>query len=306
MNETLGKEPLPLVTVVCISYNHERFLKEAVDSISQQTYPAIEVILMDDASQDNSAAMLHSLAKKLPFPSKIIIHKANEGLCKTFNEALYLATGKYVIDHAADDIMLPQRVEEQVKRLEGVGNHAAICYSDAIIVNEKGTPKGLYSDIQRVNKFWEGDVFQKLFGHPFICPPTVMFRTELLKQAGGYNQNLSYEDFDIWMRLARLHSFTCVNAPLVKYRKVSSSMSNAKFRKKEHLRSTSLIIEKAKELVKNKEELRALYEWSAYQLRFALYNSCFEEAKMIDKQMKNMETFSFKGIIAGLLARVLG
>lgn len=306
MNETSGTELLPLVTVVCISYNHERFLEEAIHSISKQTYPAIEVILMDDASTDNSAAMLHSLAKKLPFPYKMIIHSANKGLCKTFNEALALAQGKYVIDFAADDILLPNRIEEQVKRLEEAGSQVAICYSDALIVDEAGREKGLFSKIQQVDTFWEGKVFKHLFEYPFICPPSVMFMTEILKEAGGYDKNLSYEDFDCWMRLARNYDFVCVNAPLVRYRKVSNSMSNAKSRKKQHLQSTCRIIEKAKELVRNQDELNALYHWSAYQLRFALYNCCFDEAKMIDKQMKNMGTYSWKGMLAGFVARVLG
>src|SRR5690554_6116465 len=102
----------PLVSVICLCHNHERFLEEAIDSVLDQTYPNIEIIVVDDASTDGSKALLKDICVKnnLPF----IDIAENIGNCAAFNKGFSVAKGKYVIDFAMDDVMMPERIEKQV------------------------------------------------------------------------------------------------------------------------------------------------------------------------------------------------
>ncbi len=103
----------PLVSVICLCYNHRRFVREAVESVLNQSYKNIQVIVADDASTDNSVEEIQSL--KAPYPSiELLLLPKNLGNCKAFNEALKLAKGEFVIDFATDDVMMPDRIEKQV------------------------------------------------------------------------------------------------------------------------------------------------------------------------------------------------
>ena len=92
----------PLVTVICLCYNHVRFLERALDSVFSQSYPSIELIVVDDASADDSPVLIHRLLIDRPEVKFIALQK-NVGNCKAFNMALANATGKYVVDLSADD-----------------------------------------------------------------------------------------------------------------------------------------------------------------------------------------------------------
>ncbi len=293
----------PLVTIVCICFNQAKYLSAAIIGIKNQDYPNLEVMLIDDASSDESATMISNLAKSIQFPYQIILHQQNAGLCKTFNEALAMAKGKYIVDLAADDFFEPQRIRRQVEAFEKELSNAAVCFSDAWIVNEQGERLWLYSQKLKWNNVPHGNVFKQLFEKPFICPPTVMFRTNILKQSGGYDECLTYEDFDIWMRLARNFTFVYLVDPLMNYRLHDSSLSNNAAKKKAILQSTILIIKKAKILCINELEIKSLGKFSSYQLRLAVYSGCLEEGKEIFQLIKNLETASWIDYLFGTLSK---
>ena len=107
----------PLVSVICLCYNHARFVREAVESVLNQSYKNIQVIIADDASTDNSIEEIHSL-KATYAPVELLLFSKNLGNCKAFNEALKLAKGEFVIDFATDDVMMSDRIEKQVAFFE--------------------------------------------------------------------------------------------------------------------------------------------------------------------------------------------
>src|SRR5262245_56075887 len=97
----------PFVTIVCLCYNQAAFVKEAIDSVLTQTYPNIQLIVVDDASTDNSADIIREIASVNP-SLQIILLNENLGNCAAFNRALPSVKGEYVIDFAADDVMMPE------------------------------------------------------------------------------------------------------------------------------------------------------------------------------------------------------
>lgn len=104
----------PLVTIICISYNHSKFLKEALQSIWKLNYINIQLIITDDASTDNSQQIIKKLVVNRNV--QLLFNTNNIGHCKTFNNALKYAKGDFIIDFATDDILLPNSVTHAVSR----------------------------------------------------------------------------------------------------------------------------------------------------------------------------------------------
>lgn len=103
----------PLVTVICLCYNHEKFVVEALNSVLNQNYQNIELIITDDCSNDNSKKVITDWLQDYP-AVQFISSKINLGNTKTFNKALQFSKGEYIIDLAADDVLLKDCVERQI------------------------------------------------------------------------------------------------------------------------------------------------------------------------------------------------
>src|SRR5688500_3802276 len=100
----------PLVSVICLCYNQARFIREAVASVFAQSYRNVELIIVDDASTDNSASVIRAMVAENPAIRCLLLNQ-NVGNCKAFNKGLTLSKGDYIIDLAADDVLVPQRIE---------------------------------------------------------------------------------------------------------------------------------------------------------------------------------------------------
>lgn len=262
----------PLVTVVCLCYNHARFVKEAIQSVKSQTYENIELIVVDDASTDNSKEVIQQALQ--PYPEVTFISlDANEGNCRAFNRGWRVAKGEFMIDFAADDVLLPNRIERGVRAFLSSGSRAGVQFSDAELIDEQGKHLGFHSDRFPNQTIPQGDLYKELIRRYFICSPTMMFRKTVIDQLGGYDEQLAYEDFDFWIRSSRSFEYVYLPEVLVKRRVVKNSMSDRQFRHasvQQH--STFVVCEKIQTLNRTKDEqkaldARALYEWRQALLR---------------------------------------
>ncbi len=260
----------PLVSVICLCYNQKQFVCEAVESVLDQTYPNIQLIVVDDASTDGGREVIQQLSNAHP-QLEILLLETNVGNCAAFNSGLALAKGEYIIDLAADDILLPNRIAIGVDRLEGLGKKYGVYYSDAMLIDEGGKDIGLHSAQLRVRHFPSGDIYSNVIASFFICSPTMLVRKEVMDQLGGYDESLHYEDFDFWVRSSRNYFYDYSPEVLVKKRVVSGSLSDVQFRRgSDHWRSTLRILEKAKELNRNDTEVKALRKRVWYEVGYHL------------------------------------
>src|SRR6478736_6920312 len=133
----------PLVSVICLCYNHERFLEAALDSVLNQTYSNLEIIVIDDLSTDNSRNLLETYAQKHP-QIKYLPNETNLGNCAGFNRGYQLSKGEYIIDFATDDILMPTRIAEQVAVFEKLSPEYGILFTDAELINEAGNHVGYF------------------------------------------------------------------------------------------------------------------------------------------------------------------
>lgn len=108
------------VSVILTNYNHAKFVEQALESVQQQTYNNIELIMIDDASTDGSQAILqdYQSSRKSRFPTRLILLNENKGKWNALNRAIREATGELITLQDADDVSCPQRIERQVKCLE--------------------------------------------------------------------------------------------------------------------------------------------------------------------------------------------
>ncbi len=281
----------PLVTIICLCYNHERFLLEALDSVLSQTYRKVQIIIVDDASSDRSCELLQQWHKE-NIATELILNASNIGNCRSFNLALKKARGKYVIDFATDDVMLPNRVEEQVKFFETLNQSYGVVYSDCECIDEDS----YLIESGAKKEFPSGDIYKELVESYFISPPTMMIKKEVLEYLGGYDENLAYEDFDFWVRSSRRYKYGYQGIVTTKVRKTSGSLSQ-KFYGEESgkmLESTLKVCEKAFLLNKSKEERKALGKRISYELRQSMFTSNFDLANSFFELQVLNRTVSLK------------
>lgn len=260
----------PLVSVICLCYNHARFVEEAIESVLNQTYSNIQLIVVDDASTDNSIEVIQQLVKKYP-QIEFIPLPSNQGNCKAFNQGLARAKGEFLIDLATDDVLLPIRIEEGVKSLQKSGKEFGVHFSDAEIISESGERISLHSTRFPHNTIPQGDLYKELISRYFICPPTVMFTREVINHIGGYDETLTYEDFDFWVRSSRKFKYVYEPVVLVKKRITGKALADEQFNFfSKHSVTTFRVCEKILELNMNCEEQEALAKRIRYETKLNL------------------------------------
>lgn len=223
-----------------------------------------ELIIVDDGSTDGSKAIIRKWLEGregIPFvdiPESI-------GNCAAFNRGFEQSSCEFVIDLAADDVLLSGRVEAGVKRLQETG--AGVHYCNAELIDPVGNRLGFHNDRFK-EAMPEGDLYIDLVARYLICPPTMMIKREVLERLGGYDETLAFEDFDFWVRSAREFEYCYSDEVLVKKRIVngSHSASQNKFRN-EHQKSILKVCEKILAMNRTSEEGNALKKRCWHEIR---------------------------------------
>lgn len=254
----------PLVTVICLCYNHETYVIESLDSVINQSYPAIELIIVDDCSTDNSKTIITNWLEKNP-GIPFIANETNLGNTKSFNKTLKLAKGDFIIDLAADDILLPNCISLQLKKFkESRYKNLGIVYGNAELIKENGAFDSYFFPLDANKKTIEkrqiGDIYLSvLSGGNSICSVSAMIKKTVLDHLDGYDENLAYEDLDFWIRTSRLYEVDFIDEILVQKRILANSLGTQFFKKNNERariinRSTYLILKKGIALNRTRAE----------------------------------------------------
>lgn len=269
----------PLVSVICLSYNHARYIHEALGSVYQQDYAPVEIVIVDDHSLDDSRERIDELTRGRSGIQKIYLDR-NLGNCRAFNVGLMASNGAYIIDLAADDVLMPDRIREGIVCLSRRDRSFGIHFSDAEYIDQDS--RFLHYHHKRdqggilTEKVPEGDIYKELLSRYFICTPTMMIKREVLEELNGYDETLAYEDFDFWVRSSRKYKYCFSDKPLVKKRLVKGSLSSLQYiSNSQILKSTFKVCLKAEKLNRNRAEDLALAKRAAYECRQALLSGNF-------------------------------
>jgi glycosyltransferase involved in cell wall biosynthesis len=202
----------PAVSVVIATYNYGRFLAGAVDSVLGQTYRALEVIVVDDGSTDDTPRIMRTYAGD----PRVRYHRAeNRGPAAARNTGIRLGQAPLVAFLDADDRWLPRKLEQQV-RLFKEDAAVGLAYARRLLMDEAG--RWLAYEQPRL---YRGDVLAPLYRTNFICLSSAVVRRAALERSGLFDERIrtaSAEDYDLWLRLARDVRFDYVDEPLVAYR----------------------------------------------------------------------------------------
>jgi hypothetical protein len=196
------------------------------------------------------------------------------GLCAGFNQAYRLSKGEFLIDFATDDVLLPQRLAQQVAAFQQLPPHYGVVYSDAELIDEasqhvrfhfRRTAQGLHP------KPASGYVFADVLQRYFISTPTMLMRRATLDELGGYDETLYYEDFDFWVRAARNWAFHFLDEVTTQKRLHPQAMSRAAYRPGDPLlASTIQVCRKAQQLCQTPAEWAALAVRLRWEMRQAI------------------------------------
>jgi glycosyltransferase involved in cell wall biosynthesis len=208
----------PKVSVTIPSYNHARFLPAAIESVLAQTYPALELIIVDDGSTDGSLQIAEAYAARHPDLIQVRTHEghANRGPSATVNLCFQLATGVYWMGLPSDDLLHPRKVAEQVAFLEQHPEAGWVyCYAQSIDEDGARRPDlGLFgTDITRA----PDQVEQLILGNA-VPGMTVLMRRAAVAQIEPHDEALVYSDWDFWVRLAAHHRAAFMPRARVRYR----------------------------------------------------------------------------------------
>lgn len=207
----------PLVSIIVTSYNHDKYLTEALESVYKQTWKNIEVIVVDDASTDNSVKIIKKFQKK--YKLKAILRTENyysqkekKGE-KPIIEAMNEARGKYISVVDSDDIIVPTKIAHQVNLLEK-NPQCSMCYSAVHVINIDGTTAP-YN-----NLFLNGDVFK----HLLVIGNLSLYIGSLIRRDSYLNIERSHpdlvqEDWDMFLKLACQGEFISSERLVAYYRR---------------------------------------------------------------------------------------
>lgn len=214
------------VIIPCYRYGH--FLTECVESVLTQTSVRVQVLIIDDASPDNSAEVAEDLHRRFSNVA-FVRHAINRGHIATYNEGIEWASGDYLMILSADDYLLPGALRYSVELMD---THAEVgmTYGRAITLGDNKA--GVESKIDNGRPVWRvvsGAKFMRLSGARNIVPtPTAVVRTSLQKEVGGYRPELPHSgDMELWLRLAARSSIGIIDVYQAVYRRHTSNMSLA-------------------------------------------------------------------------------
>ena len=254
----------PLVSIICLAFNHEKFVVETLDSVVQQNYQPIELIIVDDCSTDNTKLVINNWLLSHP-EVQFIVNEINKGNTRSFNNALKFAKGEYIIDLAADDLIVPNGVQLQINAFQNSKfKNLGVVYGNAEIINEDGSFNSFYFPVNEngkvIAKRATGDIYSSVLSTgDSICSVSALIKKSVFDFLEGYDETLDYEDLDSWIRASREYEFDFIDKVLVKKRTVTNSLGSNFYKKKHKInKSTYKILRKALGLNRSKIEDLAL------------------------------------------------
>ena len=292
----------PWVSVICTCYNQAAYVLASLRSVVAQTYPNVELIVIDNASTDQSANQIAAFCTQFP-ATRFIQNTTNRGLCRAFNQGLSVAVGSFIIDLAADDILLPNRITRQVEQFMSLPAYYGVVFSNAAYIDAEGEFLRHHHPVRPDGRTTErvptGDIFREVLMRYFINTPTMMMRRDMLTALGGYDETLVYEDFDLWVRSARHYRYAYMDEVLTKKRLLPNSLGQQVVKADNALLdSTWRVCQKAFVLCQSPDEYKALADRIRLFIRKCFYAEQYQLAEQFGQLLMQIEP-------PGLLSRTI-
>ena len=204
-----------LVSVIMSACNYEKYVGEAIESILNQTFGDLELIIVEDCSKDNTKAIIQQYSEKDP-RVKAFFHEKNMGISRTINDGIKHVNGKFVCFTDADDVWELHKLEKQLEVLSR--NKGKLVWSEAIIIDGNGSPTGGTVTQLLNTRRKSGDLFEDLLREQFVMFQSLIFDSKFLVGLQR-DETLKYvNDHRFLIDLAKNREFVFMDEPLVRYR----------------------------------------------------------------------------------------
>ncbi len=221
----------PLVSVIIPVYNCERYITLAIESVRMQSWKSLELIIVDDGSDDGTTELLQKIIDPRVPEVQVIYKLKNEGTASALNEGIKHARGEWIKWLSADDMMYPNAIQDMM--IFGVEDNFkqsknAIFYSDYDIIDERGSNIGEFIEPDRNLSDHETKT-KELFSHFYGNGSTSLIHKNVFKKCGLFDETLRHsEDYEFWLRATALFNVNMIRVPTktIKYRRWSGQLTN--------------------------------------------------------------------------------
>lgn len=282
------------VSVIIPAYNKAEYTRRAVESVLAQSYPSIEVIVVDDGSSDNTSQVMASFKDKIRY-----VLKTNGGACSARNLGIRESVGKYIAFLDCDDLYEPHKIQKCADYLEAHPEYGFV-HTAARFINHEDRVEGTYDHPKSRHQGW---IARRLILGNHICNSTALVRREVLERAGFFDETIfTPGDWDLWLRLAGIAQVGYVGEPLTRYRITDNYIFN---RLELAYREELYVVEKF--FQRNPDDHLRAQALSNLHLRFA---QCYfvknDEPRFHEAHTRSMQLnpLNMKAIIVGAGARV--
>lgn len=218
---------VPLVSVAVPAYNHAPFLRICLESVCAQTYPRLELVIVDDGSTDDTWTIAKRFAADHAerFEDLTLLRQPNRGVSITSNRAIAACRGEWVHLLGSDDLLYPDKIQIQQQAIADWNEpRLALVYSDVNFIDSNG--RVLSSAIRnRPPPGPDHQAYLRLIRYNDIANPTVALRREAFLAMGGFDESLPLEDLDGWLRLSVHHAIARAPGVLAGYRRHGDNAS---------------------------------------------------------------------------------
>lgn len=211
---------MKLVSVIIPAYNHEKYIKACLESVINQTYQKLEIIVQDDCSTDGTAEEIKKIKDDR---IKAVFSKKNQGVVDTLNDLLDMCHGDYIATIGSDDIWHPTKIEKQVAFLEKHPEMGGV-FTTANIIDEDGNiydDDDFSSDIFRKDNMTQSERMKVFFENGnHLCHSSSLLTKKVVKKIGKYNRAYrQLHDYDYWTRLINEYNIYVLDEKLTNYRR---------------------------------------------------------------------------------------
>lgn len=303
---------LPLVTVGIASFNNAPYLRETLESIRLQVYPHVEIIVVDDASGDGSVDIVRAWLNEHPeVNGRLICHETNLGVCRVCNDIVTNSKGEFISIVGSDDIQLPNKLSSQVPLLQNASLKIGVIFGDVEHIN--GASALIEAPVEWP-KASSGDLFLPLLKVNFIPAMSTLVRRNCYDKVGLYDEGLGYEDWDMWLRIAREYQFLYY-PPVTAYYRIHGNSATFK-RRQQMLESSLKLLQKhrghspeADKLIANhtRQLAESLYQIGSKQARYWLMQAVWQAPTKLSISLLIMATLGIpSGKLGPIINRILG
>lgn len=301
----------PLVSVCIAAYNHEKYILETIQSVINQKYKNLELIIINDGSKDNTDKIIRDYNDIIQsrFVRYEYVNRANKGVSATLNECLNWAEGDFFTGIASDDVMLPERISTLLNVIKKLDKSYAAVFGNAFFIDENSRIISL-NDNGEICRFgekcygtfldfilkkrdfeYDSDEFgsyRSLLRSNYLPSMSCLMRTDIIKQVGGWQEDKSIEDWALWLTLSKDYKMICINEPISQYRWHETNTSKVN-RKKLIFDSMKLLKEEMNYAFKS--GLQYVYYESLIALLYSLRGSGY--VVLIRELVKNFQDYRF-------------